>query len=123
MANILVVDDEFQIREMLRKMLEMEGHDVITASDGRAAIDLVQQRHIHIDLIITDIIMPDEDGLGVLMKLKNHSPEIKVIAISGGGRIGPQDYLKMAKGLGAHRVFSKPVEREEMLNAIKELLD
>jgi CheY-like chemotaxis protein len=120
MANILVVDDELQIREMLRKMLEMEGHDVITASDGRAAIRLVQQRHV--DLIITDIIMPDEDGLGVLMKLKEHSPEIKTIAISGGGRIGPQDYLKMAKGLGAHRVFSKPVEREEMLNAIKELL-
>ena len=120
MAHILVVDDELLIRQMLKRMLEMEGYEVTTASNGNMAINLVREKHV--DLVITDVLMSEADGLELLMKMKKQTCGIKIIAISGGGRIGSQDCLKMARRIGAQRVFPKPVAREEMLKAIKDLL-
>jgi DNA-binding NarL/FixJ family response regulator len=74
------------------------------------------------DLIITDLIMPEKEGIETIMELKKDFPDVKIIAISGGGRSKPESYLNLAKQLGAKRVFPKPIDREELLNAIRELL-
>jgi len=121
MARILIIDDEIQVRTMLRQMFEREGHEVIDAPDGKVAISL--HREEPTDLIITDLIIPEKEGIETIIELRRDFPEVKIIAMSGGGYIGPEDYLKMAKGLGAKCTFSKPIKREELLKAVRELLD
>ena len=121
MPRILIIDDEIQVRTMLRQMFESEGHEVIDAPDGKAAMSLHREKSA--DLIITDLIMPEKDGIETIIELRKGFPEVKIIAMSGGGSIGAEDYLMMAKGLGAMRTFSKPIEREELLKAVRELLE
>ena len=120
MSRILVVDDDEAVLEMLRATLEWEGYDVDGAADGNAAI-LAQRAH-PADLVITDIIMPDKEGLETIVDLRRDWPDTKIIAISGGGRLATGDYLGVAQRLGASRVFPKPIEREKLLGAIRELL-
>ena len=118
--RILIIDDEVQIREMLGQMLSREGYDVINAPDGKVGMKICREQHV--DLIITDIIMPEKDGIEMILELRHVFPDLKVIAISGGGRLGPDGYLEMAQKLGAHRTFFKPFNRKEILEAVKELL-
>ena len=120
-ANILIIDDDNQFRTMLRKMIERNGYEVIEASDGKEGINLYRKNPT--DIIITDLIMPEKDGIETIQELKKDFPDIKIIAISGGGRIGPQDYLHLAKMLGAKRTLTKPIELPELLKAIEELLE
>jgi len=120
-ARILVIDDEEEVRDILKQMLELEGYEVITAKDGNEGIKLFKQNPA--DLVITDIIMPDKEGIETIIELRREFPDVKIISISGGGRIGPHDYLAMAKKLGAERSFTKPFERKKILQAIEELLD
>jgi len=120
MARILIIDDDLQIREMMEQMLQKEGYETISASDGQIAMKICWKNPA--DIVITDIIMPEKEGIETIVELKREFPGIKIIAMSGGGRIGPEHYLKMAKGLGASRTFTKPVKREDILKAIKELL-
>ena len=120
MKRILIIDDDIQIRQMLRQMLEREGYEVNDASNGAEGIELY--RDAPFDLIITDIIMPEKEGLETIMELKGDFQYLKIIAISGGGRIDSKDYLKIAKKFGADRTFSKPFDREELLAAIEKLL-
>ena len=120
-ANILIIDDDNQFRTMLRKMLERNGYEVIEASDGKEGIKLYRKNPT--DLIITDLIMPEKDGIETIQELKKDFSDIKIIAISGGGRLGPQDYLHLAKMLGAQRTLTKPIELPELLKTIKELLE
>ena len=120
MPNILIIDDDNQFRTMLRKMVERNGYEVIEASDGKEGIELYRKNHT--DLIITDLIMPEKDGIETIQELKKDFPDIKIIAISGGGRLGPQDYLHLAKMLGAQRTLTKPIELTELLKTIEELL-
>ena len=119
--NIIVVDDEEQIRIMLRRMLEKEGYIIREASNGDIALKL--QKEDPADLIITDIIMPDKEGIGTILELKNRYPDIKIFAMSGGGKNSPDHYLRMAKGFGVNKVFRKPFTREELLSAIDEISD
>lgn len=121
MARVLIIDDEAQVRSMLRQMLEREGLEVVEASDGKIGVRMFRQSPT--DLVITDIIMPDKEGLETIRELSKDYPELKIIAMSGGGLIGPQHYLKIAKGFGAVRTFTKPVDRDELVTAIRELLD
>lgn len=121
MSTILVIDDEPQILNMLQKMLELEGYTVLTAADGKQGLRACEKNPI--DLVITDVVMPEVEGLEVIMSLKKSYPTIKIIAISGGARIQPGDYLNMAEIFGAQRTFTKPFERQAMLDAVKELLD
>jgi len=118
--RILIIDDEVQIREMLGQMLGREGYDVVNAPDGKVGMKVCREQHI--DLIITDIIMPEKDGIEMILELRHDFPDLKVIAISGGGRLGPDGYLEMAQKLGAHRTFFKPFNRKEILEAVKDLL-
>ena len=120
MARILIIDDEPQIRSMLTLMLEREGYEVIEASDGVAGIKEYRQNPV--DLIITDLIMPNKDGIGMIIDLKKEFPDVKIIAMSGGGLNKPDGYLKGAKKLGAACTLTKPIDREEMLKAVKDTL-
>ncbi|NLA75855.1 MAG: response regulator [Deltaproteobacteria bacterium] len=118
--DILIVDDEEQIRLALRRMLEKEGYTVREAENGDKAIRAHREKQA--DLIITDIIMPDKEGLGTIVELKSEFSGVKIFAMSGGGKNSPDQYLRMAKGLGVDRVFTKPFTREDMLSAVAEVL-
>lgn len=120
MIRILVIDDDIKIREMLKQCLERAGYEVLVAPDGKAALTLHSANPV--DLIITDIVMPEKDGLEIIVELPRRFPAVKVIAISGGGKIGADEYLNVAKVLGATRTFSKPFELRELLAAVRELL-
>ncbi len=121
MKRILVIDDDTQIREMLREILEREGYEIEDAENGKDALAIQQARPC--DLIITDLIMPEQDGVETIMEFTQRDPAVKIIAISGGGRIGPRDYLEMAEALGAKKTFYKPFKRQEILAAVSELLN
>jgi len=120
MARILIIDDEPQIRSMLKLMLEREGYEVAEAPDGVEGIKVYRQNPA--DLIITDLIMPNKDGIGMIIDLKKEFPDVNIIAMSGGGLNKPEGYLKGAKKLGAACTLTKPIDREEMLRAVKDIL-
>ncbi len=119
-ARVLVADDDAQMRGLLRQTLELEGYEVMEASNGKEAITLYHGSPT--DIIITDLIMPEKEGMELITELRSDFPEVKIIAISGGGRLGAEEYLPMAKGLGAVRTFSKPFNREDLLAAVQEIL-
>lgn len=120
MAKILVLDDEPSILLMIKKMLEKEGHEVTVALNGIEGMELFEQNKP--DLVITDIIMPGKEGLETILELRKNHPELKIIAISGGGRISPEGYLPGAKLLGANAVFQKPLVQKEFMATVAELL-
>jgi len=120
MARILIIDDEPQIRSMLKLMLERDGYEVVEAPDGVEGISVYRQNPT--DLIITDLIMPNKDGIGMIIDLKKEFPEVKIIAMSGGGLNKPDGYLKGAKKLGASCTLTKPIDREEMLRVVAAIL-
>jgi len=120
MERILIIDDEPQIRSMLTLMLEREGYEVVEAPDGVDGIKIYRQNPA--DLIITDLIMPNKDGIGMIIDLKKEFPNVKIIAMSGGGLNKPDGYLKGAKKLGAACTLTKPIDREKMLEAVREIL-
>jgi DNA-binding response OmpR family regulator len=120
MAGVLIVEDDANLREMLRDALEKRKFTVITAANGREAI--ARFRPSVIDLVVTDLLMPEEDGLMVIMKIRELKPSVKMIAISGGGKAGPGSYLLMASTLGADHVFSKPFLPSELVQKVREIL-
>lgn len=121
MAKIIIIDDDNQFRNMLRQMLEGAGHEVIEACDGKEGMSLFEGNQI--DLVITDIFMPEKEGIELIMEFRRNFPENKIIAVSGGGgNISPKEGLQMAKSLGVQYTFSKPFEREDLLDAVNELL-
>jgi CheY-like chemotaxis protein len=115
-AKILLVDDEDYVREMLSEALESEGHSVQVAINGKHA---VENYDTSFDLVITDIVMPEQEGIQTMLQLKKLNPSVKIIAISGGGRVSSDDYLELARKVGAVRTFSKPLALEEFLAAVK----
>jgi DNA-binding response OmpR family regulator len=121
MPGVLIVEDEKELREMLKISLTRRKFTVLEAENGRDAI--VHFKPSITDLVVTDLIMPDEDGLKVIMKLREIKPSIKIIAISGGGKAGPGSYLSLAKALGANAIFSKPFSINDLIARIEELLD
>src|SRR3990167_9313467 len=116
MKSILVIDDDAQIRQMLRQVLEREGYEVVNARDGKEGIKLYRQAPT--DLIITDIIMPEKEGVETIIELKRDFPDVKIIAISGGGHIDSKEYLNMAEKFGVLSTLSKPFGRKEILEVI-----
>jgi DNA-binding response OmpR family regulator len=121
MACILIIDDDEQVRKVLRLTLIAAGFDVVEAQDGKIAMKIFQ-KNPGVDLIITDLIMPEKEGIETIIELRRDFPEIPIIAISGGGRIDPNDYLYLAKKLGAHKTLEKPFSRKEIIDAVNELL-
>ncbi len=121
MKRILVIDDDEQIRLMLRMTLERNGFEVCEAGDGREGLRRFCTEQP--DLVITDLVMPEKEGIETIMEIRQHTPDVKIIAISGGGKVNPQNYLELAHRLGAQRTFSKPVDIKELLNSIVSLLE
>lgn len=120
MKHILVIDDEPPIRLMLRKLLEFEGYEVSEASDGVEAIERYNENPP--DLVITDLIMPEKEGLETMAELFKKNRNLKVIAMSGGGRSQPGGYLHTAKLLGAVETFEKPIRKNELIKTIKNVI-
>lgn len=120
MAKILIVDDEEQLRDVLKTVLQDEGHEVVEADNGNAAME--QFRQTPTELIITDIVMPDKEGLETIIDFRRTYPHVKIIAMSGGGRTSPQDYLDMAKKLGAAEVIAKPFSIDDFLKCVEMVL-
>jgi CheY-like chemotaxis protein len=120
MARILVIDDEDELRSMLRQMLEHAGHEVLEAINGAMGIEIYERDMP--ELIITDIIMPEKEGVETIIALRRADPALPIIAISGGGRLDATDFLTMAKKLGARHTLTKPFRRDQLLEAVSECL-
>lgn len=118
MATILVIDDEQQVRTLLRQALTGAGYEVVEAKNGREG--LKRYRKAPTDLVITDILMPDEDGLEATLELTREYPDAKVIAITGGS--GDRNFLDVAKLFGARKTLTKPFELDHLLEAVREEL-
>jgi DNA-binding response OmpR family regulator len=121
MPGVLIVEDDKELREMLKLSLLRRNFTVLEAENGKAAI--THFKPLITDLVVTDLIMPEEDGLKVVIKLRELKPSIKIIAISGGGKVGPGSYLNLAKALGADAIYSKPFSINELIAKIEQLLD
>ena len=118
--SVLIIEDDEFVKNMLRQTFKQAGYEVATASNGRIGIQLYQSEPF--DIVITDLIMPDMEGIETITHLRKYNPGVKVIAISGGGRNRPDDYLHLASKLGAARTFTKPVDRDELLDAVRQLV-
>jgi len=120
MSRILVIDDEKPIRDLLEKAFKRKGYEVEIAENGEVGIKLFQKNPA--DLIITDIIMPVKEGLETITEIRRNYPHVKIIAMSGGLRYGPELNLSAAKTLGANMTFSKPIDLAQLYDAVGELL-
>lgn len=122
MAKILVVDDELSIRVMLTHMLEQDGHEVIVAEDGEQGIILYHENLP--DLVISDLVMPNKNGIDMILELKKEYPGLRMLAISGGGGItGAFDYLPTAKLVGANNILKKPFGINDLRTALTDVMD
>jgi DNA-binding response OmpR family regulator len=120
MARILLVDDEPLVLELFREILVLDQHDVTTAGDGNAAVAALS--HGTFDLVITDLVMPDREGLETIMTLRHQYPQLPIIAMSGGGRGNSMDYLDLAAKLGARKTLAKPFSAQVLLDAVREVI-
>ena len=118
--RILLVDDDDAIREMLELVLQREGLQVVQARDGREAVRLFSEQEF--DLVITDLIMPDKEGIETIMEIRAMKRPIRIMAISGGGRVDQSMHLHLAKSVGADRVLAKPFLPHDFLKVVNELL-
>ena len=121
MARILIVDDEPQVLEILARILERHGHTVLKAADGETALRMYAGNPT--DVVITDILMPEMDGLELLIRMRGAFPEARIIALSGGGFIGKEEVLRDAVRLGAVGVLEKPFSPEGCLEAVRRALE
>jgi DNA-binding response OmpR family regulator len=124
MPRILIIEDDPLTREWLESLLTRNGYSVELAGNGKEGVALFMRSPA--DLVITDIVMPEKDGIETITDLKRHHPGVKVIAISGGDR-RPENvsrtYLNSAKLLGANRIMQKPIENADILAAVHDLLN
>jgi len=120
MASILLIEDDAPVRRIISMMLEKEGHEVSEAADGELGIQIYRERSI--DLVITDIIMPNKEGLEMIKELKKEYPDVKIIAISGGGKIEGRHYLKLAKKFGVDLTFEKPFNWQKLIESVNEII-
>ncbi|MBS0011591.1 MAG: response regulator [Bacteroidales bacterium] len=121
MAAILLVEDNHDLRRMLKDSLEKRQHTVMEASNGREALNKFKASIT--EVVVTDLLMPEQDGIGLIMELRKIKPDIKIIAISGGGKIGPSNYLDVARALGADAVFPKPFNLNHFIEETEKLID
>jgi len=120
MFRILIIDDEAAIAMMLKRVVEKAGYEAMTAVNGNEGLEIFES--FKPDLLITDIVMPEKEGLELIFELRRKNPKLKIIAISGGGRFQYEGYLNSAKHLGANKVFQKPLDLKELMGSVSELL-
>ena len=120
MASILVVDDTPAIRGLVSRLLASAGHTVTQAANGKEALRAV--KFADFDLVVTDIVMPEMEGLELIRSVHKIDPGMKIIGMSGGGRGMPADYLTLAKNFGASATLEKPFGNEDFLNTVHAVL-
>jgi len=130
MANILVIDDEKDVRVVLKEVLRRAGHDVTLAANGREGLEKLAADGA--DVVVTDVIMPGTNGVAMVQQIREAHPDMPIIVISGGGNVAPMDYepgaistsayLASATIAGANRTLTKPFERQALVDAVQELL-
>jgi len=120
MAHILVIDDDPVLRRVITLALEAAGHSVLRCENGKKAVDFLE--HDHADLLITDIIMPEMDGVETVRAARRLQPDLPILAISGGGSFAPADYLGIARAFGATEVLPKPFHPPELVERVARLL-
>ncbi len=120
MANILLVDDNVGLLKMQSEFLRGAGHKVTTAPDGKEALRLTQDQVF--DLVVTDLVMPEKEGIETIIELRRKIPTMKIIAMSGGGRVDAKDYLMLAQKLGAAKTLAKPFSGKELVEAVASVL-
>jgi DNA-binding response OmpR family regulator len=120
MTRILVIDDDEIVREAIGQVLEEAGYDVAYATDGRRGFGLFKK--LRPDLVITDIIMPETEGIETMLEIKRQSPTVPVLVISDGARIVDLDFLESARKLGADDVLAKPFDDDELLARVRHCL-
>jgi DNA-binding NtrC family response regulator len=120
MANILLLDDDDQLRTALRRMLEEAGHKVIEADEGLKAIRLYRQHQV--DLLISDLFMEGKEGLETIFDLHREFPHLRIVAMSGGDSKGKVDMLPLAKRFGAVKTLNKPFDKQVLLTTVEEVL-
>jgi DNA-binding response OmpR family regulator len=118
--KLLVVDDDEQYRTLVRRMLEDDGHRVLDAATAAAGYEIFEA--VALDAVITDILMPETDGIELITRMRREKPGVPIIAISGGGKCPPELYLSSSQYLGATRTLSKPFRRDELLEAVNAVL-
>ena len=122
MPRILVIDDNDEFKKMTCEILKSEGYEVLSASSGKDGVKLCRGQPV--DLIVTDLLMPDMDGIETIRELRSTSPDSKVIVVSGGGTAGSGDeYLESVQVMfDIKHTFSKPFDMDQFLQAVKELV-
>ena len=120
MARILVIDDQEPIRRIVRRALESDGHAVLDASDGELGMQLLAKQAV--DVVVTDIFMPGQDGILTLRQIRKQYPAVKVIVISGGDSTGLLDLRQDAELLGAVKALQKPFTAREMIDLVRSVL-
>lgn len=130
MANILIIDDEKDVRVVLKEVLRRAGHDVTLAANGREGLEKLAADGA--DVVVTDVIMPGINGVAMVQQIREAHPDMPIIVISGGGNVSPMDYepgaistsayLASATIAGANRTLTKPFERQALVDAVQELL-
>lgn len=121
MKQILVIEDDKVLRETICEILLNDEYKISEAFNGEMGIQMIENETY--DLVITDILMPQKDGLEVIMSLKKSGISTKIIAISGGGRVLAKDYLNIAKKFGCDEVIEKPFEINELIEKVKKVLN
>ncbi|HEY1722969.1 MAG TPA: response regulator [Magnetospirillaceae bacterium] len=116
MAQILIADDDILIRATMQKLLTKAGHVIFEAANGIEAEEVIARTNV--DLVITDVIMPDKEGLMLVRDLKKRSPQLLIIAMSGGGRVGAFSFLETATQFGADAVLRKPFRGGELIELV-----
>lgn len=120
MANILLIDDEEDIRLLVSSLLTKLGHHVRQAGNGVEGLQLYREHPA--DLVITDVVMPEQEGLSMILELRKMNPAARIIAMSGGFAHDPKLYLNMAKKFGADRVLRKPFSLDELKDSVNAVL-
>jgi CheY-like chemotaxis protein len=120
MQKILVIEDNAIVRNTVSRILQSAGYEVVTANDGVQGFAAFRKEEP--DLVISDIIMPEQEGIGTIRQILAEKPSAKIIAISGGGRIGNTDFLQIARKMGAVDALAKPFDPEDLLGRITSCL-
>jgi CheY-like chemotaxis protein len=118
--RILIADDDADVRSVLARHLARAGYEVLEAADGRRCLEVL--RTTPVDLVILDIYMPELDGIAVIAQASRDFANVRILAFSGGGAVPRDQTLEIAQRLGATRTLSKPVDRQELMSAVRELL-
>jgi CheY-like chemotaxis protein len=118
-VRVLLIDDNADLVESLARVLKSAGHEIETASNSPRALGLHRERPA--DVLITDIFMPGIDGIETIAAFRSQWPRLKIIAMSGGGKLAKGDYLGVARAIGADAVLRKPFDPQQLLNTLEAL--